>query len=644
MAKAKLTLEQLRERVERKKLRFEAKLVESADSWLNAWVNPAEPLIDDPSFWQPVGPEAIPGNIDNRKRGEQLPYYLTWFGLKWIRDISRKLVAENEFAINALTNRVSYVVGKGFQYKACAKGVAGPREEESADDDFDPFEDDDEPESTGEETDPLALATQRVIDEFVDTNAWCELEQEVVWRCDRDGECFLRLFHLGEGRVTVRIVEPEHVRPPAMDGVAAKSFGIETESDDVENILGYRVIENPDISMVPVLVDAEEIVHFKLNTDRNAKRGLPTLYPVRKNLERADSILRNMSTLAAVQASFAVLRKHKKFSAAAVQAFQQANAQQSYTNPASGQTNYLQFLKPGGIVDAPENTEYEFPAHGVNAGAFVEILQAELRAVASRLCMPEYMLTSDASNANYASTLVAEAPSTKNFERLQAFYARRFGDGGYSPEPHHCGVMWRVVALAVQAGRLPREVFQRVKIQAEGPSLVARDKASETNRAKTLSDAGVLSKPTWAKWEGLDYEQERDQGAGAQQEMAGAMPGGGLLGQPGQQPQGDGGVGVGSIPPGESDAPEWLEPDPVSVRLAELREQHGPDIAAAVLARATKLAEDERSATAAAPVVVQVQSPATPPAAVAYEQTVRRDAHGRIAAVVKTPIPAPEGK
>ena len=34
--------------------------------------------------------------------------------------------------------------------------------------------------------------------------------------------------------------------------------------------------------------------------------------------------------------------------------------------------------------------------------------------------MPEFMFTSDASNANYSSTLVAEGPAVKMFERLQA--------------------------------------------------------------------------------------------------------------------------------------------------------------------------------------------------------------------------------
>jgi hypothetical protein len=38
-----------------------------------------------------------------------------------------------------------------------------------------------------------------------------------------------------------------------------------------------------------------------------------------------------------------------------------------------------------------------------SASALVAVLQAELGAVAARLALPEYMLTSDAENANWVS-------------------------------------------------------------------------------------------------------------------------------------------------------------------------------------------------------------------------------------------------
>ncbi len=76
------------------------------------------------------------------------------------------------------------------------------------------------------------------------------------------------------------------------------------------------------------------------------------------------------------------------------------------------------------------------------------VLQAELRAIASRLVMPEFMLTSDASNANYASTMVAEGPAMRMFARLQADLVRA------DLVNDDLDVMWRVVRAARGMRRL----------------------------------------------------------------------------------------------------------------------------------------------------------------------------------------------
>src|SRR6185295_1448942 len=102
-----------------------------------------------------------------------------------------------------------------------------------------------------------------------------------------------------------------------------------------------------------------------------------------------------------------------------------------------GRTRHFSQYGPGTILDAPAGLEYDFPAQGLDAGNFVTVLQAELRAIASRLVMPEFMLTSDASNANYSSTMVAEGPAVKMFSRLQA---EQIADD--------LEVMWRVVESA----------------------------------------------------------------------------------------------------------------------------------------------------------------------------------------------------
>lgn len=495
----------LAEQIQTKRQQLDLKMLEASSALYDNLIDPREPFLDDPEFWFPLGSgEQVPQNIDSRKRGEVLPVYLTEYGLKLLRDKSRHQCHYNEFAINAVENRVSYIVGKGMKTTAVRKnGKPG------------------QPASK----DPLAGQVQAVIDEFQSRERWGERQQEIVRRGDRDGEAILRFFHVGQGRAAVRYVEPEHLKDP--NNRPQSRFGVETSEEDVEDIRGYWIIENPDRSMIPVFVKADEVVHLKLNVDQSAKRGLPTFLPVRKNLDRAEKLLQNMSILATVQSTYAVIRKHKNYSAAAIAAFQQGQADTSYNNPFTNQTQFVQRRLPGSIIDTTEGTDYEFPAAQVNAGALVQILQAELRAIASRLVMPEYMLTSDASNNNMASSLVAEAPAVKNFERLQSFYANRFGDGEYG-RGNQCGVLWRVIAIAVDAGLLPPEALTDVELQVEGPSLVVRNKAAETNRAKTLAESGILSQDTWAAWEGLDFEQEKAKGAKPKQEasMFGGPPGG----------------------------------------------------------------------------------------------------------------------
>jgi hypothetical protein len=126
------------------------------------------------------------------------------------------------------------------------------------------------------------------------------------------------------------------------------------------------------------------------------------------------------------------------------------------------------------------------------------VLQAELRAIASRLVMPEFMFTSDASNSNFASTMVAEGPAVRMFERLQA---------GMIESDRT--VMWRVVDDAVAAGRLPANVRENIEIQITGPSLRVRDHLREAQVDRIAHTHGILSPQSWSQRLGLDYDQEQ---------------------------------------------------------------------------------------------------------------------------------------
>jgi capsid protein len=331
---------------------------------------------------------------------------------------------------------------------------------------------------------------QRVIDEFVRLNCWQRRQQEIVRRKDRDGECFLRLFAAADGTTRVRFVEPAQVAAPS-DRTAdpSASFGIQTDANDVETVLGYWIDGR--------LIDADEIQHRKANVDGNVKRGLPLFYPVRKNLRRAEKLLRNMSVVAEIQSAIAVIRKHKAATAAGLADFVANQADVSVTSSATGRTSHFRRYAPGTILDAVAGTDYEFPAAGIDAGRYVTVLQAELRAVASRLVMPEFMLSSDASNANYSSTMVAEGPAVKIFDRLQ-----------HEMLADDLELLRRVVQNAVIAGRLPSDALTTIDIRGIPPTLAVRDRLKDAQADQILVRNGAMSVATMALRSGLDPEQE----------------------------------------------------------------------------------------------------------------------------------------
>ena len=427
--------------------------------WANC-VDPRDDFFDlDGTAWMPLDVPGLPN-------GSSFRPLVTEQELRIVRAQCRHLAATNEFAINGHENRVSYVIGAGHVYRAALHKHAQAAPELTAD-------------------------VQGVVDQFIRQNKWHQRQQELVLRNDRDGEVFLRFFPAADGILRVRLVEPGQVyTPPDQRGDPAATFGIRTEADDVETVLAFYVDG--------VAVDAAEIQHRKSNVDGNVKRGLPLFFPVRKNLRRAEKLLGNMSIVAEIQSAIALIRKHRNSTRTATQQFVSQQADVTRTNPFNRATSYYKRYAPGTILDAHGDVEYDFPAAALDAGSYVAVLQAELRAIASRLVMPEFMLSSDASNANYSSTMVAESPAVRMFQRLQA---QQIEDD--------LEVMRRVVEYACRAGRLPEAALTEVAILAQAPSLAVRDGLEEAQMQKIQYDNGILSPQTWSQMCGLDYDQEQ---------------------------------------------------------------------------------------------------------------------------------------
>ncbi|AMV28803.1 Phage portal protein, lambda family [Gemmata sp. SH-PL17] len=401
------------------------------------------------------------------------------------------MAAYNEFAICALENRVNYVVGEGLKYTATGKDPRNAAHRKSAE------------------------CVQHVIEVWESLNNLPEMEAEALWRLDVEGEFFIRRFPDKKGFDHLRFVEPELVRAPiASTTDPAMSFGIETDAEDVVSVRAYWIVDAPTQDMAPTRVVADDVIHAKLNTWSSAKRGVPTFYPVEANLKRCEDLLASMTSVAKARAKIALIRKITGLTSSTADTLLARLTAARATDPNTGETLNIEQLRYGTVLTASGNTDYQMPAANLGAGDIVEVLQAELRAVASRMVMPEWMFTALA-DAKFNNAFIVEAPTTKSFKRLQKRMRDAFGRIAHGPR---VSLLWRQLRAAVAAGLLCANDLENVVIGCIGPTLEARDPQGEVTRHKEMVEAGFESKETAQRSLELDPEKEAPQIA---REMAG---------------------------------------------------------------------------------------------------------------------------
>lgn len=441
---------------------------------------------------------SLPGD---RKNGAFFPHFLTEQDLGRIRGEGQFLATTDETSMGILENLTNYTIGTGFIYEATPKPEAGP---------------------------VLAAIVQKVIDEFDELNHWGgDLEREVFSNSRRDGEKFLKLSHVGSGNVRARVVDAPNITEPANprvleDFIGAHSlnwkFGIATDQGDVERVHGYYVEWEPDghsWDFVPERVQSLEqgaMHHIKLNVDRTVKRGLSDWYGVTAELERAAKLLRNTAEGASIQAAIAFIREHVGgTSQDQISSFQGNKTDFSFdrrTGDGGTRTVKMQRFDPGHIVDT-RGTKYHAGPLGTPRGqSYLDIGAAVLRVVGTRWTMPEHVVSGDASNNNLASILEAGSPFQLSIMAKQHRY-----------ECEYRQILWKVVHLAFLASRFRgkassfADIKRQVEIGIEAPSTETTKKLEEEQIRAIRSQAGILSRQTWAAQADLDFDVEVEQGA-----------------------------------------------------------------------------------------------------------------------------------
>lgn len=410
--------------------------------------------------------------------------YINWQQLRIIRAYSRAFCLVNPYWWAVQRSRASYTVGCGHTYSVAPKNPKNPVD------------------------DTVLSDVQEVIDELCEANNWSEYQREKLRRGDRDGEFFLRYYRDNEvegNRVLqVRFVEPLLVcDPPGIGPEQEVWFGVQFKRGDYQNAQGYYVrntnylgSDNNDDAWRRMIAKSE-IQHRKYNVDLDSPRGIPLTYPVAPRLEQALKTLGAMGKLVHYREKIALIRKHINATISTVQAY--LGAKTNRTSPIDSIYNVEQ-LPDSAILDTNDSTQYEFPSQHVDTDKIVFAVKAELQAVAAATGLADFMVSADSGGSNFASSMVSEGPAVKSFSELQADMIRDDQE-----------VFREAMRMAIEDGRLPADTIKKVKILANAPKLVERNRIQDTQADDLLLKDGAMSRKTMRLRAELDPEAEEEQ-------------------------------------------------------------------------------------------------------------------------------------
>lgn len=443
-------------------------------------------------------PNGIPGSSGglaiysqsrDRADGRFLPVYDTEIDLSRQRAICRNLGQLDGVGVGAIGAMTNYTIGTGMNV------VVRPAKDQSPD--------------TG-----LLAEIKAFIADFLKRNSVIgDLDREVDAFSREDGERLLTLN--GNARdLSIGIIEPDWLTEPKLtrdleewldcDFASTWTFGVHRRRGCTDP-LGYHVMyeDSSDWDYFP----AARTEHWKRNVPRTAARGVSDIYPVWQDLTREGKIARNSAAGAAARAAIAWVEElvaGMTQSGAESSAISRALTRSSVTGD---QTTRIREMKPGTAVKLPNGKKYLDGPDGPATEGNLSVAQYLLRRFGVRWSAPEYLISGDASNGNFASTLVAESPFVKAREADQSGHGKRW-----------VSLLWKAIRIGYQAGLFSQwipweEIFRTIEIDCEFPDVASRNELQLSQAMVIQRDAGFISDRTASGRLGNDYDQEYQLGA-----------------------------------------------------------------------------------------------------------------------------------
>lgn len=440
-------------------------------------------------------------SIYDRDEGRYFPYYTEEQDLDEMRNKARFLGTFTAIATGAMQALSVYTMGGEWEYKFAGKKDA--------------------PQQPSKE---LLAELNAVLLATLDRNQWigdfdCELHDE----SREAGDTVVSGYKSPDGICDFRRLDADQLKRPANEtklnnwlDVSPKNswtFGVHTIWDermrriDHERAIGFHICFDDggrEWDYLPAWPQqhgdetlCDKFGHLiKRNTPRKAKRGLTDYWPVQTDMERDAKLSTNLAVGAAVLAGIPWFENHKKGTnrdqaqagmAAGLSNYSRAVAANRLATLGDGRT--VQHREPGTVVKSSDGIERTMgPLGQVRQPIYIEVCQHLRRSIGLRWLMPEYMISGDASNANFSSTLVSESPFVKAREADQRFYIAHFK-----------AMLWKAIKVAFDHGRFAKfanlnfaGIVALCDLQIQPPMVASRDKTAQLAELDQLWQAGLL--------------------------------------------------------------------------------------------------------------------------------------------------------
>ena len=239
-------------------------------------------------------------------------------------------------------------------------------------------------------------------------------QRSIVSRTLRDGELFVHILadQMGE-TYALRFYPPGEITEVKLD------------PQDAETVQEYkREWTGPDNKKQSKSIPADEIHHIKLDVDEDVPRGRPLMEPILKRLTQYEKWLNGRITINEAKSNI-VLEKIVTGSPSRVATV--ASSLPGTTKSAFTDDEFaVQMPRPGTVAVHSDTIKYQWTGANINAEDCKEDGRQIRLSIAAGVCMPEFLLTSDSSNANYSSTIIAESPFVKFVEACRFFFEQEF--------------------------------------------------------------------------------------------------------------------------------------------------------------------------------------------------------------------------